>query len=99
MLVITKQSVDNLIHRLRNSVELEQCQTEVSQMLAIESDLLWWADSGKCCVSQAGSYLTGGVQILQGVLDFIKAGDIHQASSLLEEYSSQLKEADGDRWL
>ncbi len=99
MLVITKQGIDNLIHRLSNPIELEQCKAEVSQMLAIESDLLWWADSGKCCMWQAGSCLTGGVQILQDVLDFLKDGDIHQASFSLEEYSTQLKEADGGRWL
>ena len=99
MLIITKQVIDNLIRRLSNHIELEQCKTEVRQILAIESDLLWWADSGKCCMWQAGSYLTGGVQILQDVLGSLEDGDIHQASSLLEEYGAQLRELDGDRWL
>jgi len=99
VLVITKQGIDSLIQRLNNPIELEQCKTEVSQILAIESDLLWWADSGKCCMQQAGSYLTGGVQILQEILDLLENGDIGQASSLLREYGAQLKEADGDRWL
>ena len=99
MLVITKQGIGNLIHRLSNPIELEQCKAEVSKMLEIESDLLWWADSGKCCSGQASSSLAGGVQILQDILNLLEDGNIGQASSLLEEYGAQLKEVDGDRWL
>ena len=99
MLIITKQSVDNLVRRLSDSGELEQCKTEVGQMLEIEADLLWWADSGKCCMWQAGSYLTGGVQILQDVLSSLEDGDTGQAALLLQEYGAQLREKNGDRWL
>ena len=100
MFIITKQGVENLIHRLTSpSNELEQCQDEVRKMLEIESELQWWADSGKYCSWQAGAYFAGGVQILKDILNFLGEGNASQATSLLREYANQLKETGGDRRL
>ena len=96
MLIITKQGVDNLIDRLNGHTQLEQCQDEVSKMLEIESELLWWAESGKCCSWQATAHFTGGIQILKDILNSLEEGDTSQASSLLKEYANQLDEI-GDR--
>ncbi len=96
MLIITKQGIENLIHRLSTPTELAQCQDEVRKMLEIESELLWWADSGKCCRWQASAYFIDSVQILKDILNFLEEGNTSQALSLLKEYANQLKE-DEDR--
>ena len=90
MLEITRQSIENLIERLSASDELEQCQDEVSRMLEIESELLWWAESGKCCKWQAKAHFDGRIQLLEDILDSLNEGNITQASSLLTEYANQL---------
>ena len=96
MFTITKQGIEDLIHRLNNPGRLEQCQDEVSRMLQIEAELLWWAQSGKCWRWQAGAYFTGKTQLLKDVLNALDEGDTTEASSLLHEYASELDE-DKDR--
>ena len=96
MLIITKQGIENLIHRLNAPTELEQCRDEVRKMLEIESELLWWADSGKCCRWQAGAYFIDNVQILKDTLNLLGEGNTSQASSLLKEYANKLRK-DEDR--
>ena len=95
MLIITKQGIEKLIDRLSTPEELERCQDEVRKILEIESDLLWWAESGKCCRWQAGAYLAGKIGLLKEVLNSIDKGDTTRASSLLREYANQLVE-DGE---
>jgi hypothetical protein len=95
VLIITKQGIEKLIDRLSAPDELERCRYEVRKLLEIESDLLWWAESGKCCRWQAGAYLTGRTQLLEEVLSSIDKGDTARASSLLREYTNQLL-ADGE---
>ncbi len=92
MLIITKQSVENLIPRLTVPDEFEQCRDEIRRMLEIESDLLWWAESGKCCKWQAKSYFEGRIQLLEDVLNTLNEGAKAKASSLLREYATQQDE-------
>jgi len=92
VLIITKQSVENLINRLENPGELESCQDEVRRMLEIESELLWWAESGKCCAWQASANLAGKIQLLKDVLNTLEEGNVKQTAPLLREYASQLQE-------
>ena len=92
MLIISKQSVENLINRLENSGELEPCQDEVRRMLEIESELLWWAESGKCCAWQASANLAGKIQLLKDVLNTLEEGNVKRATPLLREYANQLQE-------
>ena len=92
MLIITKQGVENLVQRLSAPDELERCQDEVERMLEIESELLWWAQSGKCCQWQAGAYFTGKIQLLKDALNALSEGNTAQAASLLQEYASELDE-------
>ena len=99
MLIITKQGIEDLIHRLSVPTELEQCQDEVRKMLDIESELRWWADSGKCCSWQARVSLTEGVQLLKDILNFLEEGNTYKASSLLREYANQWNELGTDRGL
>ena len=92
MLVITKQSVENLINGLDTPSRLEQCQDEIRQMLEIESELLWWSESGKCCRWQATDYFTGKVQLLKDTLKVLEDGNVAQASLLLKEYANKVNE-------
>ena len=92
MLLINRKSVEALIARLSNPVELERCRDEVKRMLKIESELLWWAESGKCCRWEARPYFDGRIQLLERVLTCLNQGDTAQASSLLREYASQQSE-------
>ena len=89
MLEITRQSIENLIERLTASDELEQCQHEVKRMLEIESELLWWAESGKCCRWQARAHFDGRIQLLEDILHSLNEGNITPASLLLTEYANQ----------
>ena len=91
MLTISKEQVNSLIHRLSIPTELNQCQAEVKQMLEIKSELLWWAESGKCCSQQAKGCLVGEVQILEHALNSLKENDVSQASSLLRDYTHLLE--------
>ena len=97
MLVISKEQVNNLIHRLNQPSQLSQCQGEVGKMLEIESALLWWAESGKCCRWQVGACLASEVQILEETLNSLKESNISQASSLLREYTNQLEQSKGEK--
>ena len=92
MLIITKESVEDLIDRLENPGELDSCQDEVRRMLEIESELLWWAESGKCCAWQASANLAGKIQLLKEVLYILEEGAIKQATPLLREYANRLYE-------
>jgi len=96
MFTITKQGIEDLIHRLNNPGKIEQCQDEVRRMLEIEVELLCWAQSGKCCRWQAGAYFTGKTQLLKDVLNALSEGNTAEASTLLHEYASELDE-DKDR--
>ena len=89
MLIITKQTIENLINRLTNPGDIEQCREEVNSMLEIESELLWWAESGKCCRWQARPYFDSRIGLLKNVLNSLNDGNTPQASSLLREYASQ----------
>ncbi len=89
MLIITKQTIENLINRLNTPSELEQCREEVNSMLEIESELLWWAESGKCCRWQARPYFDSRIGLLKNVLNSLNDGNTLQASSLLREYANQ----------
>ncbi len=89
MLIITKQTIEDLINRLDTPGELEQCREEVSGMLEIESELLWWAESGKCCRWQARPYFDSRIGILKDALNSLNEDNTPQASSLLREYANQ----------
>ena len=89
MLIITRQAIDNLINRLENPGDLEQCQDEIRRMLEIESELLWWAESGKCCRWQARPYFDGRIGLLKNALNSLTEGNTAGASSLLREYADQ----------
>ena len=94
MLVISRQQVENLIHRLDDPTKLEQCQSEVEKMLEIKSVLLWRAEELQpCCGSfgQIKTCLASEVQILEDVLDALGEGDISQVSSLLRDYTKHLE--------
>ena len=95
MLEIGKEQVSSLLSRLDDPSQLSQCQDEVRQMLKIKSELLWWAESGKCCSQPARNRLTSGIDILEDALNFLKEGNISQASSLLRDYMNQLEEEYG----
>ena len=96
MLIITKQGVENLINRLSTPNNLEQCRDEIQKMLEIESEHLWWAESGKCCRWQVMGSLAGRIQTLKDTLNSLNGEDIPRAVSLLREYANQLDE-DGAR--
>ncbi len=89
MLIITRQAIDNLINRLDTPGELKQCQDEIERMLEIEAELLWWADSGKCCQWQARPYFDSRIGLLKDTLDCLNNGNTAQATSLLREYAKQ----------
>ena len=95
MLIIGAEQINSLISRLNDSSQLSQCQDEVRRMLEIKSELLWWAESGKCCKWQVRDCLDGEVQILENILTSLLEGDISQALSLLRGYLNRLEEAYG----
>jgi hypothetical protein len=89
MLSINKETIESLIKRLENPGDLEQCQGEVRKMLEIESELLWWAESGKCCRWQAKAYFDSRIGVLNDVLNSLNEGNKAQAISLLREYAKE----------
>jgi hypothetical protein len=89
MLIITRQGIEDLIKRLENPGDLEQCQQEIQQMLEIESELLWWAESGKCCRWQARPYFDSRIGLLKDILNLTNEGNISNATALLREYAKQ----------
>ena len=94
MLIITKQGVENLIHRLSDPAKFDECRDEVEKMLEIKSALLWRAEGPQpCCGSfgQIKTCLASEVQILEDVLDALDEGNISQASSLLRDYTKHLE--------
>ena len=96
MLIIDKDQVNNLVRRLSTPGELEHCRDELEKMLEIKSDLLWWAESGKCCSQPAKDFLLNEIKILESTLNFLKKGDVSQASSLLEDYMNLIPQSEGD---
>ena len=96
MLIITKQGVENLIHRLSDPAKFDECRREVEKMLEIKSALLWRATDGlqPCCGSfgEIKVCLASEVQILEEVLDALDKGDISRASSLLRDYTYYLEQ-------
>ena len=94
MLIISKEQVENLIHKLTDPAKLDECRDEVERMLEIKSALLWRADGPQPCCGSFGEIktcLASEVQILQDVLNALDEGNISQASSLLTEYTSYLE--------
>ena len=94
MLIISRQQVENLIHRLADPAKLDECRDEVERMLEIKSALLLRAEGPQPCCGSFGEIktcLASEVQILQDVLKALDEGNISQASSLLTEYISYLE--------
>jgi len=96
VLIINKEQVGNLLHRLSTPGELEHCRDELEKMLEIKSDLLWWAESGKCCSQPVKEFLVNEIGMLESILNFLKKGDISQASSLLTDYMNLIPQSEGD---
>jgi hypothetical protein len=93
VLVISKEQVESLTHRLDEPTKLKQCRDEVEKMLEIKSTLLWRAEGLQpCCGSfgQIKTCLASEVQILEEVLDALDKHDIPRASSLLRDYTQYL---------
>ena len=94
MLVISKQQVENLIHRLSDPAKFDECRDEVKKMLEIKSALLWRAGGPRSCcgsLEEIKVCLASEVQILEDVLDALDEGNISQASSLLRDYTHYLE--------
>ena len=96
MLIVSTDEVENLIRKLDDASKLNECRDEVKRMLRIKSELLWWAESGKCCLWQPAAQFTSEIQTLKNVLDAIEEGAISRASSLLKDYVNQLKSIDSN---
>ena len=95
MLIISRQQVEELIHRLSDPAKFDECRDEVQKMLEIKSALLWRAEGPQPCCGSFGEIkvcLTSEVQILEEVLDALDKGNISQASSLLKEYTDYLEQ-------
>jgi hypothetical protein len=95
VLVISREQVENLIHKLSDPAKFDECRDEVEKMLEIKSVLLWRAADGiqPCCGSfgEIKTCLASEVQILEEVLDALDKGNIPQASSLLRDYTHYLE--------
>lgn len=93
MLIVSKEQVEELIHKLADPAKLGECRSEVGKMLEIKSALLWKAEPQPCCGSyeEIKTCLTSEVQILQDVLNALDEGNIPRATSLLREYIGYLE--------
>jgi hypothetical protein len=94
VLIISKEQVENLIHKLTDPAKFDECRDEVGKMLEIKSALLWRAEGPQPCCGSFGEIktcLASEVQILEDVLNALDEGNISQASSLLTEYTSYLE--------
>jgi len=94
VLVISKEQVENLIHKLSDPTKLDECRDEVKKMLEIKSASLWRAEGPRsCCGSLEGIRvcLDSEVQILEEVLDALDKDNIPRASSLLRDYTHYLE--------
>jgi hypothetical protein len=92
MLIITRESVEELSKRLLDPAEIEGCRDEVRRMLEIKEVLLWRADYGTCCGGGSGLslMLAGEVRALEEALDALEQGDITRAAATLGDYSCRL---------
>ena len=93
MLVISKQQVENLIHKLSDPAKFDECRDEVEKMLEIKSALLWRAGGARSCcgsLEEIEVCLASEVQILEEMLDALDKDNIPQASSLLKDYTNYL---------
>ena len=94
MLIISKEQVENLIHKLSDPAKFEECRDEVKKMIEIKSALLWRAEGPRSCcgsLEKIAVCLTSEVQILEEVLDALDKHDIPRALSLLRDYTRCLE--------
>jgi len=95
VLVISKEQVENLIHKLSDPAKFDECRDEVAKMLEIKSALLWRAEGLQPCCGSFGEIktcLASEVQILEEVLDALDKDNIPRASSLLRDYTHYLEQ-------
>jgi hypothetical protein len=91
MLIITKESVQQLKEKLEHSGDVGQCREELEKMLEIKGCLLWRADTGCACAGwQLPAHLFWEMQQLEAALVALERGDSAKAASLLDDYISQL---------
>ena len=93
MLIITKEGVEALRKRLKNSGEAEQCREELQKMLEIKEAMLWRTEARTCCNVpwELQQLLQREITLLQEALEALEKGDGQKASAILEEYTSQLE--------
>lgn len=91
MLIITANSVQRLIDRLREPGRARECQDELERMLQIKSALLWRADAARACIGwQLGAQLTAEIHTLERALEALLRDDAETSARELEYYLGQI---------
>ena len=95
MLIIDKDSVNDIRHKLNDAGKTEDVADDVRRMLDIKQTLLWRSEAmSPCCGSlqEISSYLTFEVTTLENTLNALESDNTAQASFLLGEYERFLEE-------
>ena len=96
MLIISKDSVANLVQNIASAGTRQESIDEVRRMLEIKQALLWRSDiASPCCggsLCSLTSQLTREVAILEKTVAALENGDDEGAIRLLEDYCTLLEE-------
>jgi len=96
MLIINKDSIDAIRHKLDDLEKAQEVVSDVGKMLEIKQALLWRSEviapccGSLCCIA---SQLTHEVGILENTLTALENGDRAQAAHLLEEFAHIVEES------
>ena len=97
MLMMSKEAMENAMdikRKLANPAKKGECLTDIEHMIETKRSHLWRADVGSCAGGRCR--ITGQIEIEIGILqdaaEALKNGNDNEATSLLEEYISFLKE-------
>ncbi len=93
MLIINRETVQELQELLGKSQEREFCLERLRKMLEIKEILLWRAEAALSSCSMTGSLVSQfdwEVRLLEKAIRAVEDGEDKEASQLLSDYISQL---------
>jgi hypothetical protein len=96
MLLVNKESVQELKEEIISSEEIPECRDKLKKMIEIKEVSLWRAEEGQCCCSALGNLpaqLYWEIQLLTEALNALEAKDTCKAAALLEDYCAQWEQA------
>jgi hypothetical protein len=93
MLIINRETVEELQERLKEPTERKFCLERLQKMLEIKRVLLWRAEAAESSCSLTRGLSTQfdwEVSLLEKVMQAVEEGESQKASQFLSEYVSRL---------